>query len=98
MLFSVPVVPSLGYSSYYDNIGDMANLGVEVVLNGDIIRTKNVVWSANANITWVKNKVLKLPEERKDMTVDGYSGFIDGTQFIAEGLPLGTYFIPEYAV
>ena len=97
MLFSVPVVPSLGYSSYYDNIGDMANLGVEVVLNGDIIRTKNVVWSANANITWVKNKVLKLPEERKDMTVDGYSGFISGSSFIAEGLPLGTYFIPEYA-
>ena len=97
MLFQVPVTPSLGYSSYYDNIGDMSNTGIEVVLNGDVIRTRNVVWSINANATWVKNKVLKLPESRKDLTVDGYDGFVSGSGFIAEGLPLNTYFIPEYA-
>ncbi len=97
MLFSVPVAPSMGYSSYYDNIGDMANTGIEVVLNGDIFRTRNVVWSVNANLTWVKNKVLSLPESRKDRTVDGHSGFISGSTFLAEGLPLNTLYIHEYA-
>lgn len=97
MLFQVPVTPSLGYSSYYDNIGDMRNLGIEVVLNGDVVRTKNVVWSINANLTWVDNKVLSLPDSRKDYTIDGHSGFISGSTFIAEGLPLSTYFLPEYA-
>ena len=96
MLFSVPVTPSLGYSSYYDNIGDMSNVGVEVVLNGDIVRTKNVVWSVNANLTWVENKVLSLPDSRKDYWVDGHHGFVSGSTFIAEGLPLSTYFLPEY--
>ena len=56
------LAPSMGYSSFYDNIGDMSNSGIEVVLNGDIIRTKNVTWSLSANMTWVKNKVLSLPD------------------------------------
>ncbi len=97
MLFQVPVTPSLGYSSYYDNIGDMSNIGVEVVLNGDLVRTKNVVWSVNANITWVENKVLSLPDSRKDYWVDGYNGFVSGSTFIAEGLPLSTYLMVDYA-
>ena len=96
MLFSVPVAPSMGYSSYYDNIGDMANTGIELVLNGDIVRTPNVVWSVNANLTWVKNEVLKLPESRKDRVVDGHAGFISGSTFLAEGLPLNTLYIHEY--
>ena len=97
MLFSVPVAPTLGYTSYYDNIGDMANTGVELVLNGDVIRRKNLVWSLNANVTWVKNKVLSLPESRKDRVVDGHEGFISGSIFVGEGLPLNTLYIPEYA-
>ena len=97
MLFSVPVAPSMGYSSYYDNIGDMSNTGIEVVLNGDIFRTKNVTWSISANLTWVKNKVLSLPESRKDYEVNGHRGFISGSTFLAEGLPLNTLYIYDYA-
>ena len=97
MLFQVPVTPSLGYTSYWSNIGDMSNLGIEVVLNGDIIRRKNVNWSATLNLTWVENKVLSLPESSREMEVDGHWGFVNGSTFIAEGLPLGTYFLPVYA-
>ena len=96
MLFSVPVPPSLGYSSYYDNIGDMANRGIEVELSYDIVRSRNVTWSVGLNATHVRNKVLKLPESRKDFEVDGYHGFINGSQFIAEGLPMFTFLLPEY--
>ena len=97
MLFSVPVVISTGYSSYYGNIGDMSNTGIEVVLNGDIVRTRNFVWSANANITWVKNKVLRLPESSHDMEIDGHKGFLSGSTFIGEGLPMGTLYIHDWA-
>ena len=97
MLFSVPVTPSTGYSSFYSNIGDMANTGIEVVLNGDIVRRRNVTWSANANLTWIKNKVLDLPESSEDRIVDGHAGFISGSTFIGEGLPLGTLYIHEWA-
>ena len=97
MLFQVPVLPSLGYTSYWSNIGDMSNTGIELVLNGDVVRTQNVVWSLNANLTWIKNKVLSLPDSSKDMEVDGHWGFISGSTFIGEGLSLGTLFIHEFA-
>ena len=46
MLFSLEVPPSLGYSSYYTNIGDMANQGIEIELGADLIRRKNFVWTS----------------------------------------------------
>jgi hypothetical protein len=98
MLFSVPVASSLGYSSYYDNIGDMLNRGVEIVLNGDIIRTRDVVWSVNVNLTHAKNKVLSLPESRKNYNLDGHEGFINGsTGIIAEGLSIHSIYMLTYA-
>ncbi len=96
MLFSVPVAPSMGYSSYYDNIGDMVNRGIEVELSADLIRSRNVTWTFGLNLTHVRNKVLRLPDDRKNLKVDGYWGFISGSQFIAEGLPMYTWFLPEY--
>ena len=99
MLFSVPVAPSMGYSSYYDNIGDMVNRGIEVELSADLIRTRNLTWTFGVNLTHVRNKVLKLPDVRKDAIVKeitGYEGFISGSQVIAEGLPMYTWFLPEY--
>ena len=38
MLFAFSVPSSLGYSSYYANVGDMVNRGVEVELNADLIQ------------------------------------------------------------
>ena len=96
MLFSVPVAPSMGYSSYYDNIGDMVNRGIEVELSADLIRTRNVTWTFGLNMTHVRNKVLRLPDDRKDFNIDGYHGFINGSQLIAEGLPMYTWLLPVY--
>ncbi len=97
MLFFFTVPTSLGYDGYYANIGDMRNRGVEFSLNGDIIRTKNVVWSANVNATHYTNKILRLPDERKTVTMEGYEGYASGTYFYGEGLPLYTRKMPKYA-
>ena len=97
MLFAFSVPSSLGYSSYYANVGDMVNRGVEVELNADLIRTKNVLWSFNLNLTHVKNEVTYLAPEHKATTVEGYKGYIDGSYFVGEGLPLYTYYLRSYA-
>lgn len=98
MLFAFSVPSSLGYSSYYANVGDMVNRGVEVELNADLIRTKNVLWSFNLNLTHVKNEVTYLAPEHKSTTVEGYKGYIDGSSyFVGEGLPLYTYYLRSYA-
>lgn len=97
MLFSFPLPPSFGYTSYYANIGDMRNLGVEVELNGTVIQTKDFQWDLNLNLTHYKNKVTSLPEERKTMVVDGVGGFSSGNYMYGEGIPLYTFYMYKYA-
>ncbi len=105
MLFSLNTPPSIGYTSYFINLGDMRNAGLELVLNGTIIDNKNFKWDMNFNITHVKNKVLKLPEEIKTANVEGYNGYVnlDGSfvslykYFVAEDLSLYTWYLPKYA-
>ncbi|WP_297410485.1 TonB-dependent receptor [uncultured Alistipes sp.] len=98
MLFAFPVAPSMGYSSYYANIGDMRNSGIELNLNAVLLNRKNVQWNFGLNLTHYKNKILKLPEERKTAkTIEGYEGFASGSYFFTEGESLHTFYIPKYA-
>ena len=97
MLFFFNVATSSGYSGYYDNIGDMSNSGIEIDLNVNIFNNKNFTWDVYANATHYKNKVLYLPEKNKRQTHEGYEGYETGNKFIAEGLPLNTFFMPKYA-
>ena len=62
LLFWVSVPESFGARGYYGNIGDKRSTGVELTLNGDIIRNKDITWNVNFNIAHNKEKILKLPE------------------------------------
>ena len=97
MLFFFNVPLSLGYSGYYDNIGDMRNSGVEVSLTGYLVKTKNVEWSLNANLTHYTNKITMLPNEHKKMEVEGFAGYQSGGRYYGEGLPIYTFYMPRYA-
>ena len=102
MLSFFSVAPSAGYSGYYKNIGDMANQGVEIELNGNIIRSKNVNWNINANITYVKNEVIYIADENKTLTMydlDGnpYQGYSSSGVAYAEGAALYSRYQKAYA-
>ena len=97
MLFSFPLPPSYGYTSYYANIGDMANTGVEVELRATPVKAKNFEWNVNLNFTSYKNEITYLPEERKTYEIDGKRGFTSGSFFYGEGCSLYTYHMPKYA-
>ena len=93
--FSYPM--STGYSGIYDNVGDMSNTGIEVALNGNIMRRKNFSWDAYLNFTHYVNKVLSIPEKNRTETVGGHPGFISGASYVGEGLPLNTFYLKKYA-
>lgn len=102
MLFSFPVAPSMGYSSYYANVGDMRNKGIEVDLYLNLVNSKNFKWDVNANLTWLDNKILYLDEEKKTTTkydAEGnkYLGYASGNTYIAEGLSMYSWYLKEYA-
>lgn len=67
LLFDVTLPASVGTlfgsnQSVLTNIGTMSNRGWEIGINGDIIRTKDFLWTAGIDATFIKNKVVKLPE------------------------------------
>ena len=102
MLFSFSVAPSLGYSSYFDNVGNMVNSGVEMDFNVNILNTRNFTWDVNLNISTLKNRLTMLDPDKQISTEyaadgKGYKGYSSGNFFIAEDLPMFTWRMKEYA-
>ncbi len=61
MLFSVPQPISSGIETIDVNAGSMYNKGVEVVLNGNILKTNDWSIGLNLNTTFLENKLTSLP-------------------------------------
>ena len=99
MLFELATPLEAGYTSIFTNIGDMVNRGIEIELNADLIRTKNLVWDFSLNMTHYKNKLVKLPEQYKNnVTADGkHVGRQQSTKFLTEGESVFSFYIPTYA-
>jgi len=91
MLFSLSMPPSAGYSSLRQNVGTVVNNGIEVELNGTLIKTRNVEWSVSANLTWIDSKIRELPDIYKE------SGLKGGTYILKEGGSLVQGYMPMYA-
>lgn len=56
-----------GFTKILTNNGTIRNKGLEVQINGDIIRNDDFTWSVGATITSNKNYVVKLPENANDL-------------------------------
>ncbi len=63
LLFNVPLPISAGVQKQFQNVGTMFNRGFELTLLGEIIKKKDFLWTANVNITTLKNEVTKLPQK-----------------------------------
>lgn len=61
LLFDVPQGLSSIVTTRTENIGTMTNRGIEVQLNSDIVRSRNVHWDVQVNATSLKNTIKKLP-------------------------------------
>ena len=60
LLQDVPVSYITGFSSSLKNVGEVNNKGLEIELGGDIIRTKDLTWSASLTASFIKSEVVKL--------------------------------------
>ena len=102
MLFSFSVAPSLGYSSYYDNVGDMTNSGVELEMNVNIFNRKNLNWDVYFNLATVSNNIDMIHPDKKSSslyTFDNkeFKGYNYGSFFISEDLSMYTWRLKKYA-
>lgn len=90
MLYYRPVPASLGYSYLPVNIGSVSNAGMDIELHGDLVKTRNVTLSVYANLTFFKNKILKLSPELNGQ-------WIDGTYIYKEGEGMYNRYLKSYA-
>ena len=98
MLSRVYLPVSYGWSSYFDNVGNMVNRGVEIDLHGDIIRTKDLTWNVYVNLTSNHNEITKLSSSAKQRWYDGIGlGYQNGSYFFQEGHSRFTYYTKKYA-
>ncbi|RRD69930.1 SusC/RagA family TonB-linked outer membrane protein [Tannerella forsythia] len=88
LLFSLPLPLSSGTTSIDDNIGKVRNQGIEMDLNVDIIKNKELKWSIGFNITHFTNKILQLPPSRKEI--------ISGTKKLMEGRSIYDFWLRQY--
>ncbi|GHT15438.1 SusC/RagA family TonB-linked outer membrane protein [Bacteroidia bacterium] len=94
LLYQKNLPPSMGSPSWiWDNAISLRNYGYEIELEGDIIKTNDFTWTVGGNITYLKNKILKLPEDR-DPAGKGYR---NGNYYYKVGNSLYDYYLYEYA-
>ncbi|MBE6291701.1 MAG: TonB-dependent receptor [Bacteroidales bacterium] len=102
MLFSFSVAPSAGYTSYFDNVGDLFNDGIELELSYDIIKKRNINWNVFGNISTLRNRITMLHDDNKttsyfDLEGNEYFGYTSGSFFIAEGASMYSWRLKEFA-
>ena len=78
LLYYRPVAVSNGYSFLPQNIGSVLNNGVEVDLNSDLYKSRNVKVSVYANATYGKSKIVKLAPELEGKMMKGTTIYVEG--------------------
>jgi TonB-linked SusC/RagA family outer membrane protein len=61
LIIAKPIPPSLGFSSNpLANVGSVLNSGVELALNYDVLRQRNVQWNVRAGVNTLHNELTSL--------------------------------------
>ncbi len=102
LLYSYPVPsPPYMYTTMVANVGSMENKGLEITLNGDIIRKSDFRWTVSVNAAHNENQILKLSnEEFTTSVIKTGSAWVRGgssntTHIVQEGYQVGQFYGPR---
>jgi TonB-dependent starch-binding outer membrane protein SusC len=91
LLNNVQLPPSFGWTTTIQNIGEVQNKGLELGVNAKPF-TGDFKWDVNANISFNRNKVIKLAGDQ-----DIFGGtlsqaiIVDNSNILREGQPIGRF-------
>ncbi len=92
ILLQSPKPPSTGFYAVMDNVGKVRNMGVELAIDGSIIRNRNFAWTVGFNMGFNQNRVLELPEHQDIILKRG-----DVNQILREGYDVYSWYMPKWA-
>ncbi|MDR0683166.1 MAG: SusC/RagA family TonB-linked outer membrane protein, partial [Dysgonamonadaceae bacterium] len=97
LLYQKPIAVSEGLPDFkWVNDIDMENTGVEIELGVDIIKTNDFKWNVNLNATHYKNKLTKLPSDKKE-AIEKDGGYQAGSYWRKIGGSIYDFYTYEYA-
>ncbi|WP_211324718.1 SusC/RagA family TonB-linked outer membrane protein [Chitinophaga skermanii] len=90
LLTDINVAPSTGYTTYKENLGDMANNGYELYLSANLYKSKDLNVNFTGNYAYNENKIVKISNALKkyNESVNDYQLNEDNK---AQGVPLLRY-------
>lgn len=77
-------------STITKNIGTISNSGLELTFDVDIVRNQDWRWNVGANATFLKNRIIRLPEENRE------NGIISGRFKRMEGRSIYDLFMYQF--
>lgn len=87
LLFDQPLTRLTGFDNLTTNLASMDNYGIEVLLNGNPVKTKDFDWNISFNITSNKNKINSMTQNE----------VIDGTKRWKVGEDRYQWYLRDYA-
>jgi TonB-linked SusC/RagA family outer membrane protein len=100
LLLDAQMAPSTGFLSVQQNVGEVQNSGIEISINTVNIKSKKFTWLSNFNISFNKNKTIKLNSGQDYILIDPKwdSGYMQTEyQYITKvGEPVGMIYGLEY--
>jgi TonB-linked SusC/RagA family outer membrane protein len=92
LLLKVQLPPSQGLSEVWRNVGRIVNNGVELGIDGNILKKSDLTWDFNFNIGTAKNKVKHLVEGSENIykSADGVK------QIITVGEDVNSWYLPKW--
>jgi len=90
LLLQRTLSPSTGFSGILDNVGELENIGFELLIKGVVWNAEDFQWLSTLTVSQNKNKVTKLYGPAFAVA----NSF--GIARVAEGEPLGFFYGPSY--
>lgn len=98
LLFNFPTIQPAPASTYWINLpANVINKGIEVVLRGDVIATKNFNWNLGVNATFLTNELTNYdgpPVLTGSISGQGVSDAF--SQRLANGQPLNSFYLRRF--
>lgn len=93
LISTTPITPSSGFNAAVINAASMYNRGVEFVLGGTPIKTKDITWDIALNFTKINNKVTEIGQGLDNIQ---FAGFVSPGVFAYKDQPYAVIFGSRY--
>lgn len=97
LLFNIPtaweagIIDPNGVRGVPGNLGEISNKGLEISLQGDIVRSNDLTWTVGGNIIFLDSEIIALPDGDDVTPTDAYN-----IRF-SEGQKINEHFLVRYA-